>query len=129
MTKPVELATSKTFRSHHHALNRRAPYGNQLVISKFSRKCVLTLEHQATVAANPGIYRMYDTMHQAYYWPSIVTDIHTTITKCTTCAQNRLSLRRHSTPFPLFPATEPLAEVSVDIFGPIPASKAAMASS
>jgi len=51
------------------------------------------------------------------------TDIHTTITKCTTCAQNRLSLRRHTTPLPLFPSTDPLTEQSVDIVGPIPASK------
>jgi len=32
-------------------------------------------------------------------------------------------LRRHTTPLTLFPATEPLTELSVDIFGPIPASK------
>jgi len=32
-------------------------------------------------------------------------------------------LRRHTTPLTLFQATEPLTELSVDIFGPIPASK------
>jgi len=62
-------------------------------------------------------------MRKAYYWPSMVTDIHSTITKCTTCAQNRLALRRQTTPLTLFQATEPLTELSVDIFGPIPASK------
>jgi len=81
------------------------------------------LEHHATVAAHPCMNRMYYTMRKAYYWPSMVTDIHTTITKGTTCAQNRLDLRRHTTPLTLFPATEPLTELSVDIFGPIPASK------
>jgi len=53
----------------------------------------------------------------------MATDIHSTITTCTTCPQNRLSLRRHTTPSTLFQATEPLTELSVDIFGPIPASK------
>jgi len=53
----------------------------------------------------------------------MVTDILPTITKCTTCAQNLLALRRHTTPLTLFPATEHLTELSVDIFGPIPASK------
>jgi len=67
--------------------------------------------------------RTYYTMRKAYYWPSMVTDTHTTITKCTTCAQNCLALRRHTTPLKLLPATEPLTELSVDIFGPIPASK------
>jgi len=53
----------------------------------------------------------------------MVTDIHTTITKCTTCALDCLALRRHTTPLTLFSATEPLTELSGDIFGPIPASK------
>jgi len=83
----------------------------------------LTLEHHATVAAHPGMNRMYYTMRKAYYWHSMVTDIHTTITESTTCVQNRLALRRHTTPQTLFPATEPLTELSVEIFGPVPASK------
>jgi len=124
MTKRVERGTAKAFfRNEHHALYRRTPYGNQLVIPKSLRERVLTLEQHATVAAHPGLNRMYYTMRKAYFWPSVVTDIHTTITKCTTCAQNRLALRRHTTPLTLFPATEPLTESSVDIFGPIPASK------
>jgi len=83
---------------------------------------VLTLENHATVAAHPGMNRMYYTMRKAYYWPSMLTDIRST-TRCTTCAQNRLALRRHTTPLTLFQATEPLTELSVDIFGPIPAFK------
>ena len=62
-------------------------------------------------------------MRKAYYWPSMVTEIHSTITKGTKYAKNRLALRRHTTPLTLFQATEPLTELSVDIFGPIPASK------
>jgi len=124
MSPRVERGTAKAFfRNEHHALYRRTPYGNQLVISKALRKRVLTLEHHATVPAHSDMNRMYFTMRKAYYWPSMVTDIHTTITKCTTRAQNRLALRRHTTPLTLFPATEPLTELSVDIFGPIPASK------
>jgi len=124
MSTRVERGTAKAFfRNEHHALYRRKPYDNQLIIPKSLRERVLTLEHHATVAAHPGMNRMYYTMRKAYYWPSMVTYIHTTITKCTTCAQNRLALRRHTTPSTLFPATEPLTELSVDIFGPIPASK------
>jgi len=124
MTKRVELGTAKAFFcDKHHALYRRAPHGNQLVIPQSLRECVLTHEHHATVAAHPGMNRMYCTMRKAYYWLSMVADIHSNITKCTTCAQNRLALRRHTTPLTLFQATEPLTELSVDIFGPIPASK------
>jgi len=124
MSTRVERGTTKAFfRNEHHALYRRTPYGNQLVIPKSLRERVLTLEHNATVAAHPGMNRMYCTMRKAYDWPSMVTDIHTTATKCPICAQNRLALRRHTTPLTLFPATESLTELSVDILGPITASK------
>jgi len=53
-----------------------------------------------------------------------VTDLYNTVTKCTTCAQNRQSLRRHTSPLTPFPATEPLTDLSVDIFEPISATKA-----
>jgi len=54
----------------------------------------------------------------------MVTGIYNTLTKCSTCAQNWLSLRRHTSPLTLFPANKPLTDLSVDIFGPIPATKA-----
>jgi len=124
MSTRVKRGMAKAFfRNEHHALYLRAPYGNQLVIPKSLRERVLTLEHHATVAAHLGMNRVNYTMRKAYHWSSMVPDIHTTITKCTTCAQNRLALRRHTTPLTLFPATEPLTELSVDIFGPILASK------
>jgi len=87
VTKRVELGTAKAFfRNEHHALYRRTPYGNQLVIPKSLRDRFLTLEHHATVAAHPGMNQMYDTMRKAYYWPSMVTDIQSKITKSTPCA-------------------------------------------
>jgi len=67
---------------------------------------------------------MYYTMRRNYYWPSTISDIYKTITNCTSSAQNRLALRKHTSPLTLFPAEEPLTSLSVDIFGPIPASKA-----
>jgi len=124
MSTRVERGTAKAFFcNEHHALYRRTPYGNQWVIPKSLRDRVSTLEHHATAAAHPGMNRMYYTMPMAYYWPSMAADIHTTITKCTTCAQNRRALWRRTTPLTMFPATEPLTELSVDNFGPIPASK------
>jgi len=50
------------FRNEHHALYRRTPYGNHVVIPKSLRECVLTLEHHATVAAHLGMNRIYYTM-------------------------------------------------------------------
>ena len=125
LAKRVAHKTAKAiFQNESHGLSRRAPYGDQLVIPESLRERILTMEHHATVSAHPGMNRMYYAMRRRYYWPSMVTDIYSTITKCTTCAQNRLSLRRRTSPLTLFPGTEPLTDLSVDIFGPIPATKA-----
>jgi len=60
MSTRVERGTAKAFfRNEQNALYRRTPYGNQLVIPKALRERVLTLEHHATVAAHPGMNRMY----------------------------------------------------------------------
>jgi len=124
MLKRVDSGAVKVFfQDEHHALYCRSQHGDQLVIPAALRDRLLWWEHTATVAAHPGINRMYYTMRRKYYWPSMVTDIFNVITKCTTCAQNRLALRRHTSPLTLFPPTEPLTDLSVDIFGPIPASK------
>jgi len=77
------------------------------------------------VAAHPGMNGMNCTIRKTYYWPSDVTNIRTTITKSTMCAQNRLALRQYGTPLTFFNATKHLTEFSVDIFGPPPASKKA----
>jgi len=125
LAKRVARKTAKIFiQNESHGLYRRAPYGDQLVIPESLRERILTLEHHATVSAHPGMNRMYYAMRCRYYWPSMVTAIYNTITKCTTCAQNRLSLRRHTSQLTRFPATEPLTDLSVDIFGPLPATKA-----
>lgn len=47
----------------------------------------------------------------------MVADIFSTVTTCKTCARDRLALRRHTSPLTLFPAKEPLTEVSIDIIG------------
>ena len=125
LAKRVAHQTEKAFfKNESHGLYRGAPYGDELVILESLRELILTLEDHATVSALPGMNRLYYAMRRRYYWPSMVTDIYNTITKCTTCAQNRLSLRRHTSPLTLFPATEPLTDLSVDIFGPTPATKA-----
>lgn len=124
ITKRITRGQAKAFfHNDSHALCRRSSYGDQLVIPEALRERILTLEHHPTVAAHPGMNRMYYTMRRKYYWPSMITDIYNTITRCTTCAQNRLALRRHTSPLTLFPASEPLTDLSIDIFGPIPATK------
>jgi len=124
MAKRVSHRTAKSFFTNEsHALYRRSPHGNQLVMPESLRERILLLEHHATVAAHPGINRLYYTMRRKYYWPSMISDIFATITKCTTCARNRLTFRRQTPPLTLFPVSEPLTDLSVDIFGPVSPSR------
>jgi len=125
LAKRVARRAAKAFFPNEgHGLCRRAPYGDQLVNPEFLRERTLTLEHHATVSDHPGMNRIHFSMRLRYYWPSMVTDIYNTITNCTTCAQNPLSLPPHTSPMSLFPDTEPLTDLSVDIFGPISATRA-----
>jgi len=105
LAKRVAHQTAQAFfQNKSHGLYRRAPYGDQLFIPESLRERILTLEHHATVSAHPGVNRMYYAMRLRYYWLSMVTDIYNTIIKCTTCAQNRLSPRRHTSPTDAVPS-------------------------
>jgi len=125
LAKRVARKTAKAFcQDESHGLCIRAPYGDELVIPETLHERIRKQEHHATVSSHPGMNRMYYAMRRRYYWPSKLTDIYNNITKCTTCAQNRLSLRRHTSSLTLFPATEPSTDLSVYILEPIPATNA-----
>jgi len=103
------------FKNEVHDLCMLALYCDQLVIPENLHERKPTLEDHPTMSAHPGMKRRSYTMWRRFYWPSVVTEIQNTIKKCTTCAKNWISLRRH---------TSPLKNLTVDIFGPIPAIKA-----
>ena len=53
----------------------------------------------------------------------MASDIMHTVRSCPSCAKNRIRLIRKSNPMKLFPATEPLESVAMDLLGPLPPSK------
>lgn len=104
------------------ALYRQGVDGDQLVVPHKHRAKLLDLAHFPTTEGHPGSNRMYYSMRRRFYWPSMATDAYGVVTRCAACAQSRLALRRHTAPMRLFPSTEPLTEVNVDILGPLPKS-------
>ena len=62
---------------------------------------------------------MYYSMRRNYYWPILTMDCHNTVRNCETCAKNRVKLRKRQKFLRLFPATEPLEFISIDILGPL----------
>ena len=61
---------------------------------------------------------MYHKIRKDFYWPSLAVDCYATVRKCPQCAKNRMKLRKNATKLQLFPATEPLTSVCIDILGP-----------
>ena len=47
----------------------------------------------------------------------MAVDCYNTVKNCVTCAKNRVKLRKHKKHLRLFPATEPLEFVYLDILG------------
>ena len=66
---------------------------------------------------------MYYHVRCTYYLPHMAADIFATVRNCTTCAKNRLNLRKRTNSLKLFPATKPLASLCIDILGPLTKSK------
>lgn len=120
--KKMAAGKAPNFSVKDGALYREGLDGDQLVVPHKHRARLLHLAHFPTTEGHPGSNRMYYSMRRRFYWPSMATDAYGVVTRCAACAQSRLALRRHTAPMRLFPATEPLTEVNVDILGPLPVS-------
>jgi len=64
--------------------------------------------------------RMYQTLKDHYYWPSLAADVFGWVAACPTSANIRLMCTQSTAPMRLFPATEPFAALAIDLLGPSP---------
>jgi len=101
---------------------RRAPLdlATQVYVPKSLRMEILTLEHAPVHAGHPGANKMYVSMRGFCYWESMVADVYAYVANCGTCAKGRVGGRRRTNPLRLFPPTEQLSAVCLDLLGPLP---------
>ena len=92
----------------------------QIILPKPLRQRALLLAHYPVLAGHPGGSRMYQTLRRTFYWPSMAMDVYNNVRHCTSCAKERISLRKHASYLSLFPAQNPLEFVAIDILGPLP---------
>jgi hypothetical protein len=59
-------------------------------------------------------------MRRSFFWPKMAQDVAETVRECATCAKNIIKERARTSFLKLFPASEPLEYVSMDILGPLP---------
>jgi len=103
-------------------LVRRAPLDRttQVYVPKSLRMEILTLEHAPAHAGHPGANKIYVSMRRFFYWESMVADVYACVADCGTCVKGRVGGRRRTNPLRLFPPTDPLSAVCLDLLGPLP---------
>jgi RNase H-like domain found in reverse transcriptase/Integrase zinc binding domain/Integrase core domain len=103
-------------------LVRKAPLdkAEQIVVPPSLRHRILHFEHFPRVAGHPGVTRMFRSIRRHYFWEHMASDVANTVNNCTVCAKNRISERKRTSFLKLFPASEPLEYIAVDILGPLP---------
>jgi len=92
----------------------------QVYVPKSLRMEILTVKHAPAHAGHPGANKMYVSMRRFIYWESMVADMYAYVANCGTCAKGRVGGRRRTNPLMLFPPTEPLSVVCLDLLGPLP---------
>jgi transposase InsO family protein len=92
----------------------------QILVPASLRPRLLHLEHFPRTAGHPGVTRMYRSLRRRYFWQKMSHDVTDTVRSCTTCAKNRIKERKRTSFLKLFPASEPLEYLSMDILGPLP---------
>lgn len=88
------------------------------------RQEVLRLEHDPAHAGHPGMNKMYTSMRRTYYWESMAADVYTYVAQCAACSRRTVGNRRRTNLLRLFPAAHPFTDVTLDLLGPLPVTKA-----
>jgi len=103
LQQEVDQGTNPRFRLNPQGILVRVlptQTATQVVVPETLRPRILMSYHQATVAGHPGVRRMYDTLRQGVYWPTMIVDVYATVRGCDTCARDRvLSCSRQSNPW------------------------------
>ena len=95
----------------------------RIVLPDTLRPRVLNFAHHTILAGHPGQTRKHRHIRETYYWPLMAADIYKNIRNCTTCAKNRVKLRKRAHPLRIFPATRPLEFLAIDILGSLTKTK------
>jgi hypothetical protein len=103
-------------------LVRKAPLDGveQIVVPPSLRPRVLHLEHLPRVAGHQVVTRMFRSLRRHYFWEHMASDVANTVKNCTVCAKTRIYELNWTIFLKLFPASETLEYVEVDVLGPLP---------
>lgn len=84
---------------------------------------MLEIAHYAKSAFHPGGMHMF-TLQRYLYWPSMALDVFGQVRNSEACARECIKLHKHKSLLKLFAATIPFEQTAIDIFGPLPRTRA-----
>jgi hypothetical protein len=66
---------------------------------------------------------MYATLRKSFSWLTMAKDIYLFVANCPSCAKSRLKRNHRTNYLKLFPPSQPLEFISLDILDPLPVTK------
>ena len=106
-------------------LTRTSPLdgARQTVVPASLRERVILLSHTPVAQGHPGEKKLYQTLREKFYWPFMAGDAIAHVSSCRSCAKARGLLRKKQHKTVLFPPRGPLADIAMDLLGPLPMTK------
>jgi RNase H-like domain found in reverse transcriptase/Integrase zinc binding domain/Integrase core domain len=96
---------------------------SRVVVPKALRERVLTLGHYPNAAGHPGSNRLYRSIRREFFWPGLILDCKVFVSRCPSCARQRLKAQKRTKWMKLFPPSAPLEFVGIGILRPLPETK------
>jgi Integrase zinc binding domain len=94
-----------------------------VVVPRCLANRAMCLAHLPRLSAHSGGTRMYATLRKSFYWLTMAKDIYQFVANCSSSAKSRLKRNRRTNHLKLFPPSEPLEFIPVDILGPLPVTQ------
>ena len=120
--EPAELRRSRFFVNREGLVCRKAHLdgAEQIVVPTALRESLLYLSHYSATSGHPGGRRLFYTLQQRFYWPSMSVGAYSTMRMCPDCAKAHIKLRKHNSDMKTFPPSGPLEYIAIDILGELP---------
>ena len=91
-----------------------------LVVPQPLRETVLQYAHGAPTSGHLGLKKTVSKIRQSYYWIGLRGDVSKWLKSCGPCQKRKRPTRTPRAPLVLFPVSEPLERIALDILGPLP---------
>lgn len=83
----------------------------QVVVPKELQQEKLNLEHERVHVGHPGGNKMCTSLRRAFYWQSMVADVHVFVLNCVACWKSKVRGKTRTSPLKLFHVPKPFTNV------------------